>query len=143
MDSFNYYNKEFLLSLKPKYYIIICLILISIISIVVCLFIFKTYDVYSTRGYITCEEKCHLTISVDTLDTNKISNIDYLVIDDKKIIPKNISISDVKTDEATLSNYQIVNYEFDQIDYGINTFTDAKLYFNNETIIRKIKKLLL
>ena len=142
MDNYCYYNKYYLLSLKPKYNLLIYFLLISIISIIICLFIFKIDDVIVTKGYISCQDKCYITIKVDTNDTNKVDKTNYIILDNNKIIPSNKDISDIKVDDITLSNYQIVNFEVNQLDHGLNTFQDVKLYSNNETIIRKIIHLL-
>ena len=44
----------------------------------------------------------------------------------------------IKVDENNKTNYQIVNYEVDQLDNDLNTFQDVKLYSNYESIIKKI-----
>ena len=75
-------------------------------------------------------------------DTNKVDKTNYIILDNNKIIPSNKDISDIKVDDITLSNYQIVNFEVNQLDHGLNTFQDVKLYSNNETIIIKIIHLL-
>ena len=134
-------DKYYLVNLNPKYNSFIYFILFSLIIIIICLFYFKTYDVYKTKGYLNCDDKCYITISVDILDTHKLDNIDYLIVNKEKIDVNNIDISEIKIDESTQSNYQIVKYEVNNLN-NINTFQDVIVFSNYETIITKIKNIL-
>ena len=137
-------NISYLRSLKPKYNILIYLILISFSIIIISLFIFKIYDVKKIKGYVSCDDKCKIELTVNYLDTNKYKNIDMIKInkENKKII--NITVSDIYSDELTKNNYQIVTLEVDQLDDGIlNTFVDVSVYSNKELIINKIINVLL
>ena len=136
-------SKHYLLSIKPKYSLAIYILFISLIAIFILMFYFDSYDVYQTRGYISCEDVCKLIISVDIKDTNKLNNIDYLRINKKELVPKNKNISDIKSDDNTKSNYQIVTYEVDKLDDVNNTFIDVKVYSSKEIVINKIKNTLL
>ncbi len=142
VDDFEYINKEYLLFLKPKYYILIYVVIIIFIIVLICLLNIKTEDVYITRGYVNCDNNCKITISVNTDDINKVSNVDYIYYNNKKMNLNNINIGQIQVDNNLLNNYQIVDLEVDQLDYGINTFQDVKIYSNNEAIIRKIKRIL-
>lgn len=144
MEKFNYHNKELLLSLKPKYHIYIYLILIVFLAISILLFCLKTYDVYNIKGVIDCNEKCNIRIIVDINNTNKLSNINFIKINNKNIYPDNILISEIQIDEINNINYQEVNYQVDQLEYGIDkTIQDIKVYSNYDLIIRKLIKFIL
>ena len=132
-------NKYYLLSLKPKYSILLYITFIMLISVIISLFIFKTYDVYKTKGYLSCDDKCYITITVDLLDVYKFNDISYIMIGKDKINIKDKEVSEILNDEVNKSNYQIIKYEVDSLN-NLNTFQDVKLYSNYETIYTKIIK---
>ena len=137
-------NISYLRSLKPKYNILIYLILISFSIIIISLFIFKTYDVKKIKGHVSCDDICKIELSINYLDTNKYKNIDMIKINKENKNINNITISDIYADELTKNNYQIVTLEVDQLDDGIlNTFVDVSLYSKKELIINKIINVLL
>ncbi len=137
-------NISYLRSLKPKYDILIYLILISFSIIIISLFIFKIYDVKKIKGYVSCDDICKIELTVNYLDTNKYKNIDMIKINKENKNINNITVSDIYADELTKNNYQIVTLEVDQLDDGIlNTFVDVSLYSNKELIINKIINVLL
>ena len=137
-------NISYLRSLKPRYYLLIYLILISLSIIVTSLFIFKIYDVKNIKGYVSCDDKCYVKISVNYLDTNKYTNIDKIMINKENKFINNTMVSEILVDELTKSNYQIVTLEVDQLDSDIlNTFQDISIYSNKELIINKIINCLL
>ena len=132
-------NISYLRSLKPKYNILIYLILISFSIIIISLFIFKIYDVKKIKGYVSCDDICKIELTVNYLDTNKYKNIDMIKINKENKNISNITVSDIYADELTKNNYQIVTLEVDQLDDGIlNTFVNVSLYSNKELIINKI-----
>lgn len=135
---------SYLRSLKPKYNILIYLILVSFIIVIISLFIFKIYDVKKIKGYVSCDDICKIELSINYLDTNKYKNIDMIKINKENMYINNIIVSDIYVDELTKNNYQIVTLEVDQLDDGIlNTFVDVSLYSNKELIINKIINVLL
>lgn len=143
MDRFNYYNKSYLYSIKPKYNSLIYTFLILIITLSFCLYIFETYDIYSSKGYLECNDICNISIYIDPLNVSKIDKIDFIKLNNNNLIPNNIKISEIKVEENNQSNYQIVSYQVDKLDYGLlNTFQDVKIYSNKEKIINKIIKYL-
>lgn len=135
---------SYLRSLKPKYNILIYLILVSFIIVIISLFIFKIYDVKKIKGYVSCDDICKIELSINYLDTNKYKNIDMIKINKENKYINSIIVSDIYVDELTKNNYQIVTLEVDQLDDGIlNTFVDVSLYSNKELIINKIINVLL
>ncbi len=98
-------NFSYLRSIKPKYSLLIYIILISVIIIFITSFIFKVKDVYNTRGYIECSDKCNIKIMVDYLDISKIGKIDFIKINKENKYPININIGDIMVDENSKSNY--------------------------------------
>ncbi|MBR1416382.1 MAG: hypothetical protein IJ572_01000 [Bacilli bacterium] len=143
MINYRYYNKEYLLSIKPRFNIVISVLIISIVIIVISLFCFKTYDVYSLKGYITCEEKCQILFNIDSTFSNKINKIDHIRLNKSVIYPNSINIGEIQISEDNQNNYQIVSYQVDNLDTDIlNTIQDVKIYSNYELLIRKILNLI-
>ena len=139
MNSFSY-----LRSLKAKYSLLIYFLVLLLFIILLLMFIFKSYDVYTTKGYVECSDNCKISISVNYLDVNKFNKVDKIKLNKENIVVKNINISEIMLDDSSKSNYQIVTLEVDQLDNGIlNTFQDVKLYSNEELIINKIINVLL
>lgn len=144
MREFNINNKEYLLSLKPKFLFIPCFMAFIIIMIMISLFYFKSYDRYLTKGYLSCDDICNIIISVNTDDINVITNASLLKIGDKIVNINNKEIKNIEVDEVNKINYQNVVFYVDQLDKNIiNTFQDIKIYSNYESIIQKIKKILI
>ena len=143
INKFSFSYKNYLLLLSPRYQINIVILFIAFIIIFISLFYFKAYDIYNFKGYYTCDDKCSIKITSDILKINKLSDIDYLKVNNKKIDFNNVSIGDIEIDENNKSNYQIVSYEVNQLDNEkINTFQDVKIYSNYEDIFTKIKKII-
>ena len=137
-------SELYLKSLKPKYNLFVYFILLFLSVLTMSLFIFRTYDIFQTKGYLQCEDKCYITVSINYLLTNKIKESKIIKIKDKTYNINNIEVSEIISDDKTLENYQMVKLEVDQLDNGIlNTFQDIKIYSNNDYIINKIKKVLL
>ena len=137
-------NISFLRSIKPKYSLLVYLIFISVVIIISSLFVFKSYDVYKVKGYVSCVDKCSVTISVNYLDTNKYKSIKMIKINKENMYLSSTYVSDILLDEVNKSNYQVINYEVSDIDSNLlNTFQDITLYANEELIINKIVKVLL
>ena len=144
MINYNVNNKEYLLSIKPSYMFIPISLLISTIIIIISICYYKTYDVYNTIGFITCEEKCNISIVVNANEIKRFNNTDYIKLNDKIINYNNIIMGDIQVDEVNKINIQYVNIEVDQLDNDlINTFQDIKVYSNYENILYKIKKTML
>ena len=143
MVDYNINNKEYLLSIKPSYMFIPISLLLSVIILIILICIFKTYDVYNVKGFISCNEKCNISIPIEVNDINKIKNIDFLKINDNEIKYNNFLVGDIQIDEINKINFYNVNFEVDQLDNELlNTFQDIKVYSNQESILYKFKKLL-
>ena len=143
MVDYNIDNRDYLLSINPSYKFIPLLSLISIIIIIISIFCFKTYDVYYTKGYLVCDDRCNIVLSIDIDDINKVKDANFVKLNDNEIKYNNIFVGDIQIDETNKINIQNVNIEVDQLenDY-LNTFQDVKIYSNNESIFNKIKKIL-
>ena len=143
MIDYNINNKEYLLSIKSSYMFIPISLLIALVVVSISICFFKTYDVYTTKGYIKCDSKCNIIIGVDINDINKIKKSNYIKINDTIINYDDILVGDIQIDEVNKINIYNVNIEVSQLDYDLaNTFQDIKVYSNYESIINKIKKLL-
>lgn len=143
MVDYNINNKDYLLSINPSYKFIPLLCLVSVFIVLVSIIYFKTYDVYVTKGYLECEEKCNIIINTTVEDINKIIDADVIKLNDKEINYNNILIGDIQIDEINKINIQSVNIEVDQLDNDLlRTFQDVKIYSNYESIFNKVKKVL-
>ena len=143
MIDYNTNNKDYLLSIKPSYMFIPISLLITFTIIIISICYFKTYDVYITKGYISCDNTCNITIGVDINDINKIKKSNIIKLNNEVISYNNILVGDIQVDEVNKINIYNVNIEVNQLDNDlINTFQDVQVYSNYESIIVKIKKIL-
>jgi hypothetical protein len=138
MNSFNFDNYEYLLSLKPKHFPIIIIILVSIITILIYSFTTNTYDVYNASAYYECDKSCTLKISTLLADSGKITSASKLLINKNIQKIQDIDVSDIMNDQNNKQNYQIITYTIDKEDLKENTFQDVKIYYNEERIFNKI-----
>lgn len=137
-------NKDYLLSLKPSYKIVPLFVLLLLIISILTISCFKTYDVFNTKGYLKCEEKCNIVLGINIEDVNRVLQANYIKINNEKINYQNIKIGDIQIDEINKINIQNVIIEVDQIDNSyLNTFQDVKVYSNYESILKKIKKIIM
>lgn len=143
MNPFSVNNKEYLISIHPKYFIFIIVIFISFIIGLSSIFFIKTYDTYSLKALYSCDEDCHLLITITPEISNKFSNISYIKLNNKNIIPESASISDIQLDSEMKSNYQIVDYKVARQDGLENTYQDVAIFYNYEEIVKKIAKFIL
>ena len=142
MNNFNIYNKEYLLSIKPSFRYIPTIIFLTIIVISILLFCFKTYDVYNTRAYLECDEKCRIIVSATIDEIPRINKANIIKINDNIVNFNSISNGNIEVDTTNKVNIQNVYFEVDKLDDNLlNTFQDIKIYSNYESIIRKIKKI--
>ena len=82
-------NISYLRSLKPKYNILIYLILISFSIIIASLFIFKIYDVNKVKGYVSCDNKVLVLEEIQPYGKKRMTVRDYVNgIDKNKLIGK-------------------------------------------------------
>ena len=136
-------NKEYLLSLKPKYNNIPYILIISIFIILIVAFNIHIYDTYKTKGYIYCEDTCHIIITTSLEDTNKLNNIQFIELNKQKIEPEDTIVSEIKTNVDTQNNYQIIDYKVARLDGLLNTYQDITIFTNYEKVISKLKQILL
>ena len=117
-------------------YFILLLVLLFIL-----LFVFlsnkKIVDVYQTMGYVNDNT---IVINIPLSDT-LLNNLDNITIDDNKYYINDLVISDILLDEINLINYQeigINNYN----NLEDNLIVPVTIYYNEEKVLTKIKKLL-
>ena len=121
-------DDKILINIKPKYNISLYLIFIFIIFLFISLFFIKNYDVYETKAYLTCDDKCYIIINNELY----LNNIEYVSINSYKY--KVISV------EYDSYDNNIVKLEVDQLDYGEKTYQDIKIFYNMNALINKIMK---
>ena len=130
-------NYRDLLNIKYsiKYYFLLLILLFIL------LFIFisnkKIMDVYQTIGYV---KDNNILINIPISNT-MLSSLDNVTIEDNKYYKNDLVVSDILLDEINLINYQ-------EIEIGLNNDIDDNLvvpvtiYYNEEKVLTKIKKLL-
>lgn len=75
-------NKNNVLYLKPnKSYLYVLLLLISILLFVISFLLF-TYDYYKTVGFVTCEDKCSVSILLPYDNTSIVESNNLVYFDD-------------------------------------------------------------
>lgn len=144
MINYSFYNKEYLLGIKPSHKYIPIIVFVSIIAIFILISSFKTYDVNIFKGFIECNEKCSINLGVNIDDINKIKQAKDIMVNDEIISYKDIIVGDIEIDEVNKINIQNVSVELEQTnnDYN-NTIQDIKVYSNYESIFEKLKKIIL
>lgn len=143
MREFNYYTKEFLLSLKPKYFHFISFFSAVFILIITSTFFIKTNDIYISKTYVECDNYCILTMSVEPVSFGKLNDINYLYLNKTKIEKFEITYDDIENDINTNTSYQIVRIKIDKIDINNKTLQDIKIYYNEQELIKKIVNIFL
>lgn len=133
------YNKLYLLNEQPKKNLIKIPIIILIITFIIFIYRYKTYNSFLTTGFIKCDNKCYINISLPYDKADKItlnSKIEYLnnIYNIEKIefkepyIENNIAYQDIKIYSELQTEKRIIN---------------LKLLYNKQRIITKIKELIL
>ena len=126
-------NKEAFLRKEPKIGWIMIIISISIL-IIILIYISsrQIYDHYQTKGIVTCEHTCTITMNVPTeISFDQIAlNNEYL---DYEVVGK-----ELKIDEDYFTTY----YEYTlqtSMSLSTNEIVDLNIYYNKQRIITKIK----
>ncbi len=130
-------EKLILLNQKPKKNLFILLATLIIISLVISSYFIKTYDVYKTYGYITCDDNCYINLSLSYDNLNKLTTKTLLEID--KEITK---IDDIEYLDISLENeipYQNVRIKTVK---DKNKIIEIKLLNNKQRIIKKLYDLI-
>lgn len=143
MNLFHINNKEYLLSIRPKYFYLIIITCSIFIMIITSIFFVRTYDMYSVKALYSCEEDCHLYITISPEISDKFANISYLRLKNNNIKPDLTNISTVQLDTSTKSNYQLVDYKVARQDGLENTYQDITIFYNYEEVVKKITKFIL
>ena len=118
-----------------KYYVLLLILLFILLSVF--LSNKKIVDVYQTMGYV----KDNTIVINITLSDTLLNNLDNITIDDSKYYINDLVISDILLDEINLINYQeieINNYN----NLEDNLIVPVTIYYNEEKVLTKIKKLL-
>jgi hypothetical protein len=138
MSDFSYDNYAYFISFKPKFYNIIALTILLLISLIIYSFTIKTNDVYNISSYYECNDTCKIVIESPLDKVNDLSKTKKIKINKKIIDINDFKIGDVSTNEINQSNYQLISYDIEKQDILENTYQDVKIYFNEEIIFNKI-----
>ncbi len=126
-------NKEAFLAVKPKFKMIVFIIISLLFLILLLTFKIKTYDNYQTKGYITCDNSCHLVVAIP-------SNIKFQKIKvNNKNLKYRINKKELKIDEKNLVSYFELVLDINDT-YKDKEIVDINFYYNKQRIITKIKE---
>lgn len=110
------------------------LLYIIIVSIIISIFTYD-YTRFTTYGIIT---ENYLVIDISTNNSDKITNSNFLKIDNVKYNYEIIDISEIKNDGVTM--YQSFALKIKQT-YKPNEILKVTFYYDNESILKKIIKI--
>lgn len=130
VEMFN--NKNAFLKLKPYNLIFIVILFVILFSALISFMIKNdTYDNYQTKGYVTCEKECVITVLLP-------SNIDFdmIYLNNKKINYKIIS-KELKIDQENFISYNEIKFTTDE-DFQNEEILEFNFYYNKQRIIKKI-----
>lgn len=125
-------NKNAFLKLKPYNLIFIVILFVILFSALISFMIKNdTYDNYQTKGYVTCEKECVITVLLP-------SNIDFdmIYLNNKKINYKIIS-KELKIDQENFISYNEIKFTTDE-DFQNEEILEFNFYYNKQRIIKKI-----
>ena len=129
-------NYRDLLNIKYsiKNYLVLMVLLLIIIFIIIGNN--KITDVYKTLGY-TNEKNIIINIPINN---TMLSTLDKISIEDNYYYLDDLIISDILLDENNSINYQeiVINSKY---DIKSNLLVPVTIYYNEEKVLEKIKKL--
>jgi hypothetical protein len=131
-------NYQNLLNIRPKKYKLLFIMLFISILIIIIILQCKIYDVYNTIGYYSSD--C-LVLNIPITNSDTISNLKKVKINNKEYSYEIESISNILLDENNLINYQ--EYQIKLNDELISNMTyKVTLYYNKEQVYVKLKNIL-
>ena len=127
-----YDNKYSFLKEQPRQFRVFkLLILIFILTIFISLYEIKTYDIFRTKGYYSCDAKCLLKTAVPT----EIS-IDFLKVKGREYTYQSES-QELKIDEDNMISYYEL-YLSDIFNLNDGEIVEIAFYYNKQRIIEKL-----
>ena len=93
----------------------------------------KTYSIKKTLGYISCEEECHINLSLPYKDLNIVNDNTIIEVDHKRYKPTEILYKDISIENN-------IPYQNIQINTEIKDekIVEVKLLNNKQRIIKKV-----
>ena len=132
------YSNEMLY--KKKFNIKICgfLIFVLLILIIYLLFFTEKYDVLVTKGYISCNDTCKVSIITGVDDYVILEKTEKIYIGEEEIDIKKVNVSEVTTDWDTYESYRTVELELgSKVSYN-DEIVPLNILCNKKTLINKI-----
>lgn len=128
-----------LLNIRYKINIKVIIVLVIFISLVIWLMNKSVSSVYNTYAYYK-DNYLIVNIPIDNPDT--INNMEYIKINDNLVKGKVIKVSEEILDSAANIAYQEIYMDIDYSLYD-NQVLKVTIYYNNEKVGKKIKRLLI
>ena len=129
-------NYSTLINMKYKKSKALIFLLLSSTIIVIYLLNKNSLDVYNTYAYYT-NNSLLLNIPIESSDT--LNNMEYIKINDEKYIVKELEIGPML--QNNYINYQEVKFMINE-EFEENQVLKISIYYNNEKIIKKVKKII-
>ena len=126
---------DYLKNIKPNSFIPKIVIVLIIILTVYLSHIIKIFDTYTIVGEISSNL---LTIKIPIINSDIIENGNFINIEDNSYTYK--IINKTKSYYIDLDEYQTYTLKINN-DYKTNTYKVITFYYNQETIIKKIKNI--
>lgn len=126
-------DRIILLNKKPKKSYIIIIIIASSLILLISSYNMKTYSIKKTLGYISCEEECHINLSLPYKDLNIVNDNTIIEVDHKRYKPTEILYKDISIENN-------IPYQNIQINTEIKDekIIEVKLLNNKQRIIKKV-----
>ena len=138
-------NKGYLLSLKPKnYFNIIIILYIILFYLLIFSFTYKVSDYIPVKIRAVCADSCEYYLYSEAFYTKKITKANKIQIEKNNYPYKIKKIGKLEYDEAYNINYQLIELKVDlPKKYQINNlYLDAKIKLKEEKLIKKLKQIL-
>ncbi len=115
---------------------VIYFLLFIFLLMVIYLLTFNTYDYYQASVIVSCDEKCSITGTI--IIDNSSPNIDFVILDNQKYLPQQITFSEPTYSSEYASLLQDVQIQIDVPKSANNQVKKVTILANKQRIYRKI-----
>ncbi len=132
------YSNEMLYQKKFNIKYLGSLVLILLGFIIYLLFFTEKYDVLATRGYITCNDTCVISVITGVDDYIAINDAKKVYIGSEEIDIKKVVVKEVNTDWDAYQSYRTVELELSKkVSYN-DEIISLNILSNKKTLINKL-----
>lgn len=132
------YSNEMLYKKRFNIKIYGFLIFVLLTLVVYLLFFTEKYEVLGTKGYISCNDTCKVSIITGVDDYVILEKAEKIYIGEEEIDIKKVNVSNVNTDWDAYESYRTVELELDsKVSYN-DEIVPLNILCNKKTLINKI-----